>query len=243
LARGGCAGGDDVPVAGERVLGVDACKPGWIGIALNGETTTAYTATHIDELVAAAHAGGPIEVVAIDMPIGLPDARPRRADLLARAAVGPRRSSVFTTPVRAALEAAHHATAVAINRKITGAGVSAQAFALRHKLLEVDAWVRCTDTRVVEVHPEVSFATLAGTPLTERKITWTGAVHRRRLLAEAGIRLDDDLGPAGSAAAIDDVLDAAIAAWTARRVARSEAHPMPDPPEVFSDGISCAIWT
>jgi len=194
LARGGCAGGDDIPVAGERVLGVDACKPGWIGIALNGETTTAYTATHIDELVAAAHAGGPIEVVAIDMPIGLPDARPRRADLLARAAVGPRRSSVFTTPVRAALEAAHHATAVAINRKITGAGVSAQAFALRHKLLEVDAWVRCTDTRVVEVHPEVSFATLAGTPLTERKITWTGAVHRRRLLAEAGIRLDDDLG-------------------------------------------------
>ena len=121
--------------------------------------------------------------------------------------------------------------------------VSAQAFALRHKLLEVDAWVRCTDTRVVEVHPEVSFATLAGTPLTERKITWTGAVHRRRLLAEACIRLDDDLGPAGSAAAIDDVLDAAIAAWTARRVARSEAHPMPDPPEVFSDGISCAIWT
>jgi hypothetical protein len=35
-------------VTAERVLGVDACKSGWIGIALTGETTTAYTATHID---------------------------------------------------------------------------------------------------------------------------------------------------------------------------------------------------
>jgi predicted RNase H-like nuclease len=42
---------------------------------------------------------------------------------------------------------------------------------------------------------------------------------------------------------VDDVLDAAIAAWTARRVARNEAQAMPDPPEVFSDGIPSAIWT
>jgi predicted RNase H-like nuclease len=55
-----------------------------------------------------------------------------------------------------------------------------------------------------------------------------------------GIRLDADLGPAGSAGAIDDVLDAA--AWTARRVARGQAHPLPDPPEIFSDEIPCAIW-
>jgi hypothetical protein len=48
---------------------------------------------------------------------------------------------------------------------------------------------------------------------------------------------------AGSVAAIDDLLDAAIAAWTARRVVREEAAPMPDPPQVFSDGIPSAIWT
>ena len=42
--------------------------------------------------------------------------------------------------------------------------------------------------------------------------------------------------------ALDDILDAAIAAWTARRVARDEAQPMPDPPQVFSDGIQSAIW-
>jgi predicted RNase H-like nuclease len=229
-------------VTAKRVLGVDACKSGWVGIALSGGTTTAYTAAHIDKLVAAAQADGPVEVVTIDMPIGLPDDGTRRADGLARAAVGPRRSSVFITPVRAALEAPDHAAAIAINQQATSAGVSAQAFALRHKLLEVDAWVRRVGVTVVEVHPEVSFASLAGRPLLESKRTWAGVVRRRRLLAQAGIVLDDDLGPAGSAA-VDDILDAAIAAWTARRVARNEAEPMPDPPQVFSDGLPSAIWT
>jgi hypothetical protein len=57
-------------------------------------------------------------------------------------------------------------------------------------------------------------------------------MHRRRLLADtAGIVLPDDLGPAGRAAAVDDVLDAAAAAWTARRVAHGQARPLPDPPD------------
>jgi hypothetical protein len=80
------------------------------------------------------------------------------------------------------------------------------------------------------VHPDVSFATLAGAPLAERKTIWAEAVHRRRLLADAGIRLHDDLGRAGSASAID-VLDAAAATWTANRVTRGRAHSVPDPPE------------
>jgi predicted RNase H-like nuclease len=142
-----------------------------------------------------------------------------------------------------ALEAPDHARATAVNREATGAGVSAQAFALRLKLLEVDAWVRHTGIRVVEVHPEVSFATLAGRPLLGSKRTWAGAIRRRRLLAEAGIVLDDDLGPAGSAGGVDDILDAAIAAWTARRAAGNEAQTMPNPPDVFTDGIPSAIWT
>jgi len=43
-------------------------------------------------------------------------------------------------------------------------------------------------------------------------------------------------------AAVDDVLDAAAAAWTARRYANGQAQSMPGTPEVFSDGIECAIW-
>jgi predicted RNase H-like nuclease len=227
---------------GSRVLGVDACKAGWIGIALGSGHVAAYTAARIDELVAAVSADGRVEVVAIDIPIGLPDAGTRQADQLARAVVGARWSSVFKTPVLEALLAPDHPTAIAINRRLTGAGVSAQAFALRAKLLQVDAWVRNAESHVVEVHPEVSFAALASAPLPDPKSTWAGATHRRRLLADAGIELPDDLGPAGAGAAVDDVLDAAVAAWTARRVAHGHAKPMPDPPEVFSDGLPAAIW-
>ena len=105
-------------VTAERVLGVDAGKSGWIGIALTGGTTTAYTATHIDQVVSAVRADGPIHVVAIDMPIGLPDAGPRRADQLARVAVGPQWRSVFMTPVRAATLQANQAIVFAHSPKL-----------------------------------------------------------------------------------------------------------------------------
>jgi len=127
--------------------------------------------------------------------------------------------------------------------RLAGEGISRQAFALQRKILQVDRWVRQTRHRVVEVHPEASFAQLAGAPLEARKSTWAGTALRRQLLAGAGIVLPEDLGPAGEKAAVDDVLDAAVAAWTALRVTRDQARPHPDPPELFSDGLASAIWT
>jgi predicted RNase H-like nuclease len=43
-------------------------------------------------------------------------------------------------------------------------------------------------------------------------------------------------------AAVDDVLDAAVVAWSGRRVLSGQADSLPDPPEVFSDGWPSAIW-
>jgi predicted RNase H-like nuclease len=40
---------------------------------------------------------------------------------------------------------------------------------------------------------------------------------------------------------VDDVLDAAGAAWSAHRIATRVARPLPDPPEQ-RDGRSIAIW-
>ena len=71
---------------------------------------------------------------------------------------------------------------------------------------------------VAEAHPELSFAGLAGAPLRSRKSTWAGAAERRALLARAGIVLADDLGPPAEQAGVDDVLDAAVMAWTAQRL-------------------------
>jgi len=226
-----------------RVLGVDACRAGWVGIALSADALAAYFAPEIEELAAAAERDGTLDAVAADMPIGLPDVSRRAADVLARQALGPRWASIFITPVRAALAHDDYKIASAENLRIAGEGISRQAFALRHKIRQVDQWIRRTDHRVVEVHPELAFAQLAGQPLPHSKSTWNGAAQRRHLLAAAGIRLDDDLAAAGAAAGTADILDAAAAACTALRVAQGQARPMPDPPESFSDGLQAAIWS
>jgi predicted RNase H-like nuclease len=153
-----------------------------------------------------------LDVVAAGIPIGLPDVGRRQADVLARRAVGPLWPSVFVTPVRPAMEALDYARAAGLSRRLAGEGISRQAFALKPRVLQVDRWVRQALGRVVEVHPEASFAELAGTALRSRKSTWAGIVLRRRLLARAGIEVPDDLGYAGEAAAADDVLDATAAA-------------------------------
>lgn len=225
-----------------RVLGVDACKAGWVGVLLDGDKPRAMVAGTIRELLTKAEQGGPPEVTAIDIPIGLPDDCLRNADVMARHAIGSLASSVFIMPVRAALLADSHQEAVAVNRRLTGQGVSIQAYGLRSRLFEVESWVRRSHGRVVEVHPEVSFAILAGAPLTVRKSTWAGAERRRTLLEAAGIRLSGELGLAGLAVGVDDVLDAAIAAWSAHRVLTGDALSLPDPPQTFSDGWPCAIW-
>jgi predicted RNase H-like nuclease len=226
------------------VLGVDACQTGWAGIMLRleGGLAAGVYATSLAALLRQGRALGDVRVVAIDMPIGIPDIGTRRADQLVRAFVGARRNSVFTTPVRAALEEATHAAASARNRELTGQGISQQAFGLRTKLREVDSWVTAAGCPVIEVHPEASFTELAGRPSEYPKKTWTGAAQRRALLSGAGITLPDDLGMVGERAAVDDVLDATVAAWTARRYATGTARCLPDPPERFSDGHSCAIW-
>ncbi len=226
-----------------RVLGVDACKAGWVGIALTDGAVRAFVHADISGLVGLVTALGPVAAIAIDIPIGLADDTPRQADLLARAAAGARWASVFATPVRRALETDDYQRALAINRDLTGGGISRQAFNLREKIVQVDRWSSQRPCPVVEAHPELCFRAMAGTQLSDSKSTWAGAVTRWRLLADAGIDVTGDLGLTGRKVGVDDVLDAAAVAWTADRVARGTAQHVPDPPERFSDGVDCAIWT
>lgn len=225
------------------VLGVDACGAGWVGVTLSGDAIGVHVRADIRALAEDAAAGGRLDVIGIDIPIGLADTGIRQADLLARRAAGARRASVFATPVRAAVAIADYQLASAHNRRLAGSGISRQAFNLREKILQVDAWLAGAPCRVVEVHPELSFGEMAGAPLPDSKSTWAGAVRRWQLLTGQGIRLIGDLGLAGRRVGVDDLLDAAAVAWTARRVATGSARRLPDTPERFSDGIDCAIWT
>jgi predicted RNase H-like nuclease len=224
------------------VLGIDACRNGWVGVAVRPPSDgvlAAVVAVKFAELVA--QLPDPA-VVAVDMPVGLSDTGVRAADVAARAALGRRWPTIFLTPVRQAVEASTYAEASAAHRAVTGGGLSRQAWALTAKLAEVEAWRLATGREATEVHPELVFAELAGAPLADSKKTWAGMVRRRALLAGAGIVVPDDLGPAGAAAGVDDVLDAAAVAWTACRVAAGTARSLPSPPELDRQGRPMAIW-
>lgn len=97
------------------MLGVDACKAGWFGITLPDGAVRAYFAAGISDLAELASSGGPLDLIAVDMPIGLPDAGRRQADVLVRKLVGPLWASMFMTPVRPALAEEDYAAATAVN--------------------------------------------------------------------------------------------------------------------------------
>ncbi len=225
------------------VVEVDWANRAWVAVALDDHGfVAAFTEPTIADVEARALAEHGVGLMVVDIPIGLPDATRRAADRLARERVGARASSVFSTPIRAALLMPDHAAASAESVRATGHGVSTQGYALRGRILEVDAFLPRARARVLEGHPEVSFAALAGAPLAHGKKSAAGSVERRRLLAGAGIEVPDDALASLTASGLDDVYDAAAMAWTTRRVERGEAVSLPDPPEVFSDGIACAIW-
>src|SRR5205814_2173372 len=120
-----------------------------------------------------------------------------------------------------------------------GRGVSQQAYSLRTKIFEVAAWAN--GQPVYEVHPEVSFRTMADSPLSASKKTWTGHHERVQLLRQHGLTVDVDLRLAGMKATVDDVLDAVAAAWSARRIADGTAKRLPQA-DSHDSGPAPAIW-
>lgn len=223
-----------------RVAGIDGYGRGrWVAVVLDEDR---YASALIGPSLAVLLPRlADCAVIGIDIPIGLPDgAQPRAADLLARRFLGRRASTVFVTPPRAVLEARTFADAKQVAIELSGKAISMQAYGIRARILEAEPFAR-SDPRVREVHPEVSFAVLAGAPVPVAKDSWAGAPLRRRLLARAGIDLPDDIGEANGVP-VDDVLDAAIAAWSARRIVQGESLVLPDPPETHADGLPAAIW-
>jgi predicted RNase H-like nuclease len=224
-----------------RVLGVDAYTKGWIGVELDRGT---FVVAHIaDCLTTLLSAVNDIQVVGIDMPLGLVENGRRQADLAARAFLGPRRNSVFLMPPRAVWKQEDTwyddsgKQASQRCRQLAGYGLSRQAWGLYVKLREANECLANAQYPLHEVHPEVSFAAMNGKPLTHRKVSWTGHITRRALLAKHGIDLPDKLGDAGKAR-LDDVLDAAAAAWSAHRIATGHASRLPTEPPPGQEHIS-----
>lgn len=219
----------------KTVAGIDWYRRGWVAVVLaDAGAPRVLTGTDLKALVARIPDAA---CVAVDMPIGLPTAE-RSADKLARAFVGPRWQSVFATPPAEVLKAANYPEANEIAAQLLdGKKISQQAWALRHNIERV-AEVADADARIIEVHPEVSFRALADAHVGFPKTTWNGQALRRRALKRAGIELPDELGEGGEVP-VADVLDAAAAAWSARRYAQGRAESLP--PDA-APGARQVIW-
>lgn len=254
-----------------RVAGVDGCKDrrngegGWVAVIVEPDGTA--HATRIKALAELFARPLAPDIVAVDMPIGLPDhveAKGRPPERLVRPRLGRRQSSVFSMPSRTAVYASEdatvpeaeryrHACALARATSTPPRAVAKQGFALFPRIIEIDRWLRETPAlqpRVFECHPEVSFwAMNGGMALPEPKKAKNapfppGLELRRRLLQAAGFPPDllSPLKARELRVGQDDLIDACAAAWTAGRIARRAAESFPSPPERDAHGLPIAIW-
>lgn len=238
------------------VAGVDGCKAGWIAalMPLSGDAAPRFVV--VKRLVDLLDGPDTPLVLAIDMPIGLPErvaGSGRGPEQLVRPLLGQRQSSVFSIPARAAVEANDYSEAcrLALATSQPPRKVSKQGFHLFPKIREIDGLLRAEPglrDRIREVHPELAFATMSGAPLRYPKkikgaINPAGMAERRGLLIAAGMAAAIVAAPAPKGAAADDALDALAALVVARHIAAGRGKPFPDPPGRDSHGIPVAIWT
>ncbi|HJX42079.1 MAG TPA: DUF429 domain-containing protein, partial [Geodermatophilus sp.] len=157
------------------VLGVDGWRGRWVGALLDGRTVGLVDLPDARAVLAVPG----VEVVAVDMPIGLADDGPRACDVAARARLGRAGSSVFPAPVRAVLGTDDYAEARRISVAATGGtSLSAQAFQLVRSIRSLDEALGDPPAgHVVEVHPELAFRAL-DPAVTDPKGTARGLAQR-----------------------------------------------------------------
>lgn len=154
------------------------------------------------------------DLIGIDMPIGMSDDGRRLCDTAARKALSHRSSTVFPVPPRSLVGLTDYVAANLESKERFGRGIPKQAFAIWPKIREVDAVARRFPSRLVEIHPECSFAEMAG-EIPPSKHSEAGKKFREKVLGEHFSEVVTTLAGAKP----DDVLDAQAVLWSARRFA------------------------
>ena len=203
--------------------GVDGCRAGWFFVALMPSRKIRWGVVRtLEELLETASDS---DRIFVDIPIGLLAGPGQRlCDAAAREVVGPRRSSVFSAPVREVFGATSFEDAQRLSQRVAGKGISKQAFAITQKIEQVDTLLRrCPRARnlIREVHPEVCFWALAGgRPMVHNKGKRHGCFERAAILKAVRPSAEDELSAISASyprrmVARDDAPDAMAAALTA----------------------------
>ena len=240
---------------GRLFLGVDGCRAGWIaavmGTAGDGVPFVFELFPSFRELWARR---GAAASMLIDIPIGLASRSGpvRRTDAFARSLLPGKGSSVFTPPCREAVYAPDIGSGRRLNLEILGKSFSVQAWNIVPKIREMDLFFAAHPGAagvVLESHPEIAFAMLAGTPLRSKKRTPEGFAERLDLLRPRLPGMDAALAGAlegegrfpRAALGRDDLLDAAVLALAARE-GYGRLRALPGPRERDERGLPLCIW-
>ena len=230
-----------------RVSGVDGCRGGWFIVSRNIEDrqlSSELLPSFQDVIFEKS------KIIAVDIPIGfLGKAQKggRACDKQAREVLGwPRQNSIFSPPVRGALECLAYEDALKANKRSSpeGIGISRQSFGLISKLREADALMTPSlQRRVRESHPELCFTKLNGKPIKQSKKTPEGSAIRKRLLKTVGFEeVILNVSYPRSKVQPDDILDACVLCWMAERIVMNEAKTLPSDPARDSKDLRMEIW-
>lgn len=225
------------------VVGVDGCRAGWVTVRLDLQGGAEAGIFPNFAVLWKKHQQAAL--ILVDIPIGLKDGgrEERQCDKEARKFLGPRKSSVFPVPCRAAVYQPDYDAAIRENLHHTGKSIFKAVWQIVPKIREVDELLLSAGesrAKVRESHPEVCFWALnGGKPMAYNKKTGAGMRERQSLLQIALAAIHPSLGgflevaqilkPRGVAP--DDFLDALALAATALLGQRHGLAAIPNDPE------------
>lgn len=231
-----------------KTAGIDGCRLGWILISFDEGEEKYQIIQSQDDFEAALNE---YDRIFIDMPIGLEDEEyTRECDALLRKELGSEySSSVFTPPIRPALEAPSYVEANMISYEYNEKKLSLQAWNITPKIKLIDQLLRTNSElkeTVFESHPELLFQQLNGGMIFQKKNLKKGVRHRLELIKEEESIADDffreikeewrrsDVGE-------DDIVDAMALAYFAKKSEKEGIKTIPAEVSYDSEGLPKAI--
>jgi len=230
-----------------KTAGIDGCKAGWILITFDEDPY--YEVLRTDEDLKNAFIN--FDRVFIDMPIGLEDENyTRECDRLLREKLGAEyAASVFSPPIRPALNAPSYVEANMESYEYTEKKLTVQAWNITPKIRTVDNFLTDNESlreKVLESHPELLFMNLNGGMIYQKKKTKKGLRHRLSLIVEHEEVADDFFRDIKeefrrNEVAEDDIVDAMALALAAKHSKENELVTLPEMPPLDSKELPMAI--